>query len=237
MRRLLTLMFLLSPAGYGQRWSDLQTPVPLHQGDTLVIGFLGGWEHWDDEARSIRQLVQRLRREGLPGVHAETISNHRRHLALELIERALDANGDGQLDSKERSRVRILLLGHSLGGNAVVKLARELDERGIPVTLSVQIDSVGLHDDVVPGNVETAVNFYQRDGLPIIGDANVRAADPVRTHFLGNIRYSTRDQHIDMSSASWIRRTLGGPHARLEQDPRLWSQIDQLIHEAIAGSR
>ena len=64
---------------------------------------------------------------------------------------------------------RIIVYGQSFGGAPAVKLDRELDALGIPVALSLHIDSVGANDRLIPANVEAAVNFYEREGFPIRG--------------------------------------------------------------------
>ena len=225
----------LAPAvASGQVFSDLSTPLPLPKGSTLVIGFLGGWDRWDDPNRGVRRLAFRLREED-PGVFAEAMSNHRQKLALELIGKAFDWNHNGRLDAEERAQAHIILYGQSLGGGAVVKVARQLQTLDIPVLLTVQVDSVSRHDDVIPANVAAAANLFQRDGPPIMGRRRVRAADPSRTRILGNLQYHYRSKKIDMSSASWKRKTLEGAHAKMELDPEVWARVEGFIQGAIAG--
>jgi len=68
----------------------------------------------------------------------------------------------------ERSSARIILYGHSWGASEAINLARSLQKDGIPVLLTIQIDSIpkiGQNDRWIPANVAQAVNFYQRDGL------------------------------------------------------------------------
>ena len=96
--------------------------MPIPPGTTLVIGFLGGYERWNNEHRSVRRLVLKLRARS--GVFAESISNHNQKVALNLIRRALDTNRDGRLDAAERARARIILFGQSWGGAAVINIAR-----------------------------------------------------------------------------------------------------------------
>jgi pimeloyl-ACP methyl ester carboxylesterase len=223
---------LICPMLCAQRLSDLTAPAPLPPGSTLVIGFLGGFERWDDDHRSVRQLTLKLR--ARQGVYAESISNRRRKVALELIRRALDTNQDGNLDPEERARARVILFGQSWGGAAALATARDLDQLGIPVLLTVQVDSMGLHDQVVPANVRAAVNFYQHDPLTIQGRAHIRAADPAKTRILGNFGASYFLRPVDETNASWARRTFGGSHAKMELDPIIWSQVEQYISGAIA---
>jgi len=46
-------------------------------------------------------------------------------------------------------------------------MARLLEKDGIPVLLTVQVDSVskGQDDKLISANVAQAINFYQIDGL------------------------------------------------------------------------
>lgn len=223
---------LCCPMLCAQRLSDLATPTPIPLGATLVIGFLGGYERWNDEHRSIRQLTLKLRKK--PGVYAESISNHNSPIALKLIHRALDTNRNGKLDPDERARARIILYGQSWGGAAAIATARDLEKLGIPVLLTVQVDSVGVHDQVIPANVMAAANFYQHDPLTIQGRQDIRAADPARTRILGNFRESYIQRSIDETDASWARRTFGGSHAKMELDPAIWNQVEQYVVDAIS---
>lgn len=229
-----SLALLVAPSRCrGQNLSDFTTRVPLARGNTLVIGFLGGWERWDDPNRGVRKLARKLRASGIPGVFAETVSNHRQELALELIQSAFDWNHNGRLDPEERAGARIILYGQSLGGAAVVLLARKLHALGIPVMLTVQVDSVGRNDGVIPSNVAAAANLFQHDGPPIMGRTTIRAADPSRTRILGNLRYRYWFKSVDMSSATWARKNLGGAHAKMEQDPKVWAQVERMVRQAI----
>ena len=42
-------------AGFrGKQYHDFNTPTPLRGDQTLILGFLGGFEPWDDESRGVR---------------------------------------------------------------------------------------------------------------------------------------------------------------------------------------
>jgi pimeloyl-ACP methyl ester carboxylesterase len=233
--RFLLSMYLWSSIIHAQRLSDFVVPTPIPPGSTLVVGFLGGYERWDDEHRSVRRLVLKLRARN--GVFAESISNHRQRIALRLIRRTLDTNGDGKLDPAERAVARVILFGQSWGGAATLNIARQLDRLGVPVLLTIQVDSVGLRDQIVPANVRAAVNFYQRDPLTIEGRSEIRAADSSRTAILGNFKQSYIWRPVDRaatSNSSWVRSTLGGSHARMELDPAIWNSVERFINEAIS---
>ena len=216
-----------------QRASQLATPTPIPNGSTLVIGFLGGYDRWDDSHRGVRQLVLKLREH--PGVYAESISNHHRALALKLIRQVLDTNHNGQLDPDERADARIILFGQSWGGAAAIATARDLETLGIPVQLTVQIDSVGIHDDIIPSNVRAAANFYQHDPFTSIhGRRKIRAADPSQTTILGNFESSYVFRSVDESNASVPRQVFGGSHTKMELDPVVWNRVERYISDAIA---
>src|SRR5512146_2066286 len=102
---LLLAAVLFCTMAHAQRLADLAVPTPIPRGSTLVIGFLGGYERWNDEHRSVRRLVLKLRERN--GVFAESISNHNQRVALRLIRVALDTNRNGKLDADEKARARV----------------------------------------------------------------------------------------------------------------------------------
>ena len=136
----------------GQRYYDFKTPTPLPRDHLLILGFLGGREPWDSRNSGVRKLALRLRRMNLPGVSVETVENKKRDLAIQLIRRSLDLDGDGKASPK-KTHARLVMYGQSFGGAAVVKLARQLQAMSLPVLLTIQIDSVGRDDSVIPQNV------------------------------------------------------------------------------------
>ena len=165
-RHSMTLVYLLSAVlsfgtGCATRpsYRSFVTPTPLPPNEYLILGLMAGREPWDNDQRPVRKMALKLRALSLPGVHVETVENNRRELALRLIRNAFDRNRDGKLDAQELSAVGLILYGHSFGGAAVVKLARQLKEMGVPVLLTVQVDSVGKDDQVIPSNVARAANF------------------------------------------------------------------------------
>ena len=228
---LLAAFLCISSAG-AQRVADLDIQTPIPPGSTLIIGFLGGYERWNDQHRSVRRLVLKLRARN--GIFAESISNHNQKTALNLIRRALDTNRDGQLDAAERARARVILFGQSWGGAATINIARELDRLDVPVLLTVQVDSVGLSDNVIPKNVSAAVNFYQHDPFTIEGRDEIRAADSSKTAILGIFEETYVRRSLDQTNSSWARSTLGGSHAKMELDPAIWNSVEQYINEAIS---
>jgi hypothetical protein len=213
----------------GQTYESFTTPTPLGEGETLVVGFMGGREPWDNPMHVVRRIALSLRSKGLPGVHVETVENRKRRLAVELVRHAFDRDRNGRLDEHERGSARVVVYGQSFGGAAVLKFARELDEIGVPVLLAVQMDSVGRDDRVVPPNVARAANLFQRDGLVIRGEPEIVAADPERTVVLGNFEYDYRDKAIDVSQVSWFKKLFRVAHTKFEHDPEVSAKVEALI--------
>jgi hypothetical protein len=232
--RVLILFCASGAGGWAQRRSDLRVPTPIREGETLVLGFLGGREPWDNDQRGARRLALELRALGRPDLHVETLANRKRGLAVELIGAALDRDRDGRLDPGERTSARVVLYGQSFGGAAVVKLARRLHRMDVPVLLTVQVDSVGLGDAVIPPNVRTAANLYQREGWIIRGEPEIRTADPSRTRILGNFRYDYRGKHIDLSGVSWLKKLFRHAHTKMDFDPDVWAHVRRLILDAVS---
>ncbi|HEX2492035.1 MAG TPA: hypothetical protein VHR27_21700 [Blastocatellia bacterium] len=217
----------------GQRYHHFTTPTPLEENKILILGFLGGREPWNNPHRNVRKLALKLRAQYPDTTRVETVENKKRNLALELIRRAFDRNHDGQLDAQERANVRLIIYGQSFGGAAVVKLARELERMGAPVLLTVQVDSVGRGDRIIPANVARAANLFQRNGLFIRGEPEVRAQDPSRTVIIGNFEFDYRNKKIDLSEESRMKRLFRVAHTKMDFDPAVWSLVEELIVKEI----
>ena len=56
----------------------------------------------------------------------------------------------------------VILIGHSLGGNAAFRIAKRLEAKGIPVSYLATFDPTQSFS--VPTNVQSFVNFYQNNG-------------------------------------------------------------------------
>lgn len=216
-----------------QRYRDFTTPRPLPPNSYLIVGFMGMVERWNSETRPVRKLALDLRAKGFPNVYVETVENKHGGLALRLIRDALDRKGDAKLDEQELASARIILYGHSLGAAAVVNLARELKSLGVPVLLTIQVDSVGFDDRTIPENVARAANFYQHTSPLLRGRAKIRAADPQATLILGNFKYDYSHKQVDLSQISFFERTFGGAHTRMEFDPDVWAAVEHLILQEI----
>ncbi len=220
-----------------QRYQDFTVPTPLREGDLLIVGFMGGRESWNNDKRGVRKLAVKLRTMNLPGVHVETVEIRNRPLAIELIRKAFDYNRDGHLDARERGSARVVIYGQSFGGAAVVKLARQLKKIEVPVLLTVQVDSVGRSDKVIPSNVVRAANLFQRDGLIIKGEGQIRSEDPSKTTIIGNFKFAYGGKKIDLSEVSWLKRLFQAAHTKMDHDPEVWALVEKIILDVISTKR
>ena len=212
----------------GQRYEDFETRTPLAEKHFLVLGFMGGRDSWKAK-NHLQGLAMKFRSMRHPLLHVETVENRKREFAIELIKKALDRDGNGLLQAKERASARVILYGQSFGGAAVVKLARQLNELQVPVLLTVQIDSVGRGDGRIPPNVTRAASLFQRNGILISGEAPIVAEDPLRTTILGNFEFDYRQKEIDISEVPWYKKVFREAHTKMEHDPEVWEKVEDLI--------
>lgn len=201
-------------------------PAPL-----IVIGFMGGHVRAGNLVHREARLVRDLDRGCPDAVRAMTFANRDEAAALDSVLNLLDTNRDGRLSDNEKSAARIILFGHSWGASEAVNLAQELDRRGIPVLLTIQVDSVRKHgeqDGSIPANVREAINFYQSEGM-LHGRRSIQAIDPTRTTILGSYESSYKIRPVPCAGFPWFARAFMKPHIEIENDVAVWNRIDALI--------
>ncbi len=97
----------------------------------------------------------------------------------------------------------VILVGHSLGGDAVVNLANRLNspEAGFrDVHLLVTLDSIGFDNDIIPKNVSKNLNFML-DRSYIFNDGPNVARDHVKTDVVNILRpegHTQIDESVDV---------------------------------------
>src|ERR1700730_3439313 len=234
----LLCFFLSAVLTLGESGSPIPviTPHPSAMPPAMVIGFVGGFVKHNNLVHGTVQVVDHLRNEFPAGVYVQAFENRRREKAYKAIFERLDLNHDGALSREEKQNARIVIFGHSWGASETVTLARKLERAGIPVLLTIQVDSVskiGQNDGVIPANVEQAVNFYQPDGV-VHGRPRIRAADPERTEIVGNYRFDYKANPIRCDGYPWFDRILVRSHTEIECDPSVWSQVESLIHSKLS---
>jgi hypothetical protein len=201
----------------------------------IVIGFVGGMVRGNNSVHSEVQLATRLRKDYPSGVQVRMFENRQGQQARREILRLLDVNHDGKLSAGEKLDARIAIYGHSWGASETVTLARALGREGIPVLLTIQVDSItklGENDESIPANVAEAVNFYQRRGL-LHGRPQIRAADASHTQILGNFQFDYRTNTVNCEGYPWYARVFMRPHIEIESDPSVWRQVESLIRSKL----
>jgi pimeloyl-ACP methyl ester carboxylesterase len=100
----------------------------------------------------------------------------------------------------------IILIGHSMGGDACLAFAELLNAAGIPVNLLVTYDPSRLAEDVPP-NVERYINIFQSSNM--MGGGNVVQGSRFHGHYAS---YNLKDHHelihINIEKADRIQEQL-----------------------------
>lgn len=211
----------------------------MHTPPAIVIGFVGGFVRSNDKRHREVQFAAHIRESYSPDVDAEVFGNHEEKEAFKRIIFLLDSDHDRVLTTSEKHGARIIIYGHSWGATEALQLARELERDEIPVQLTVLIDSIakpGQNDSMVPPNVENAVNFYQRRGL-LHGQSRIEAVDPRQTKILGNFQMTYKRHPVNCSAFPWYSRFFTKSHLEIENDPRVWDQVNSLIEEQLAAAK
>jgi hypothetical protein len=230
---------LLAPAAFSQALLPSSAASRSSRPTTIVIAFVGGFVRHNDMVHGTVQLAARLRSEYPEGVTVKVFENHHEDEAYRAVLHLLDADHDGSPSTAEKENARIVIFGHSWGGSETVRLARQLGKAGIPVLLTVQVDSIQKtheNDAVIPPNVREAANFYQPDGL-LHGRPDIRAADPSRTKILGNFRFDYKTNPITCDDKyPLINRVFMKTHTEIECDPKVWNEVESLVKSNLPDS-
>ena len=195
--------------------STVETP-PSHAGCKIIYaGFVGALETSNHKGSGVVQIRDILRGPDYPDVCANSFIPFSWTSGRDWILTHFPSH-PGVLTSKElESAPRIILVGHSTGGWAMLSVARDLRDKHIPVELTVQIDSVGVTDYTIPSNVSSGAIFHAWDALMFMTTKHIRLEDPLHTKIIANVL---------VKNAS---------HLSITRDPR----IRQLVMDAVARLR
>jgi hypothetical protein len=222
------LACLFVPAARAQ---TLQQDSPSIKPQLIVVGFMGGHVKGGNLIHKEAQLASELQKEHPLSVDAAVFANHDAQAALQFVLHRLDRNHEGRLNADEKNTARIVIYGHSWGASETVAFARQLNTLGIPVLLTIQVDSVqklNEDDTDIPPNVREAINFYQAEGL-LHGRSLIAAMDPKQTTILGNFESSYKNNPVVCASYPWLARVFMKQHIEIENDPSVWGKIATLI--------
>ena len=104
---------------------------------------------------------------------------------------------------------KIVLVGHSLGANAAVNVARELQNANVPVALLVAFSPAD--SKAVPGNVARAIDYYQSNSTAF------------NTPYSRGVGFSGTLRNIDLAKDANIH------HLNIEKSPRLHAETIRQI--------
>jgi hypothetical protein len=108
-------------------------------------------------------------------------------------------------------KVIVVLVGHSLGGNAIFDAAYELDQRNVPIELLVSFDATNPRP--APKNVLHVVNFFQQNGF---GKQVTAGPD-----FKGQL------SNVDLTAET------GLSHTTIDKSPRLHAMVMRKIADVV----
>jgi hypothetical protein len=181
----------------------------------IYLGFVGALERSDNKDSGVVQIRNELRGKEFPDVCARSYSPYRWRDGRDWLLVHFPSHG-GELSPDElQHSPRVILVGHSMGGWAMMNVARELRSRDIPVELTIQVDSVGITDYTLPRNVRNGAIFYAHDVLMFLTTKRLRREDPSRTRILAKVTVA------------------GAGHESITRDPR----IRDLVMKAVERLR
>ena len=209
--------------------------VPVPTGRIIFIGVHGGnpptWDEaeWFDpqqwlpyqaiDLQDQRAVTEIAYRESVMHVAALQIGRHFPNSITIMI------RGDSQVVSDLLEAIycvgdRILLVGHSFGGQVVEELARDLKRRQIAVDALVYIESFWSNGSV-PDNVKRALNFYVPASFTLCrGLETIKAEDPIGTEAINIAIPNPRGPYSGICAE----------HRNIDSDPRVWKGIfDRII--------
>lgn len=181
----------------------------------IYLGFVGALEPAHNKHSGVVQIGDLLQGKDFPDVCSKTYSPYVWGEGLHWLLTHFPSHS-GVLSDEELSLApRVILVGHSMGGWAMINVARKLNSRDIPVELTIQVDSVGITDYTLPRNINYAAIFHARDVLMPLTTKKLRLEDPSHTKLLKNVTVK------------------GAGHESITRDPR----IRELVMQTIADLR
>ena len=146
-----------------------------------ILGWLGIW------SRGMDVIAQRV--DADVGVEATSLANQEWERLASFIRTEHEAG---------RWSGPLILVGHSIGADDQVRVAKRLNQGNVPVDLLILIDPTV--PPVIPPNVNHCVNIFKShpglDTVPAFRGIKVSAADPTRT-LVENINLRTTKVGFD----------------------------------------
>ena len=159
-----------------------QEPRFVREGHVYcILGWLGIW------SRGVDVIAQRVNAE--LGVQATSLANQEWTKLASFVRTEHEAG---------RWSGPLILVGHSIGADDQVRVAKRLNQGNVPVDLLILIDPTV--PPIIPPNVRHCVNIFKShpglDTVPAFRGIKVRAANPART-LIENINLRTIKVEFD----------------------------------------
>ena len=181
----------------------------------IYLGFVGALETSGNKRSGVVQIRNTLQTKEYSDVCAKSFSPYAWTDGRDWLLHYFPSHG-GPLSPEELQQApKVILVGHSMGGWAMLSVARDLRSREIPVELAIQVDSVGITDHTIPRNVKSAAIFHANDILMFMTTKSVKREDPNYTKMVADIRVA------------------GAGHESITRDPR----IRELVMDMVASLR
>ena len=175
----------------------------------------------DHRTSGIVQIRDTLRGPTYPDVCAKSFLPYNPSAGLEWILSHFPLHAGPLTADELQHGPRIILVGHSTGGWAMLSVARDLRDKDIPVELTIQVDSVGIDDVTVPNNVKEGAIFHAHDALMFMTTKRLKVQDASKTKIVADILVK------------------GAGHLSITRDPRIRAlvvkTIERLRAEDAAG--
>lgn len=184
----------------------------------IYAGFVGAMETSDHKASGIVQIRDTLREPAYRDVCARSFLPYNPSAGLDWILAHFPAHTGPFSHQEVQAGPRIILVGHSTGGWAMLTVARELRDRDIPVELTIQVDSVGIDDVTIPSNVKRGAIFYAHDYLMFMTTKRLKLQDASKTTIVADVLVK------------------GASHLSITRDPRIRDLVVKTIEQLRAGA-
>ncbi len=171
----------------------------------IYAGFVGAMETSNHKHSGVVQIRDTLRGADFPDVCADSFMPISWTSGRDWILTHFPSHAGVLTDSELERAPRIILVGHSTGGWAMLSVARDLRDKGIPVELTVQIDSVGFTDYTIPKNVSTGAIFHAWDALMFMTTKHIHMEDPSQTKLIADVLVKDAS-HLSITRDPRIRR-------------------------------
>jgi hypothetical protein len=177
----------------------------------IYLGFVGALEPANNKFSGIVQIRKTLQGKEYSDVCANSFSPYVWMDGRDWLLKHFPGHAGALTPEELQQSPKVILVGHSMGGWAMISVARELRNRDIPVELTIQVDSVGITDYTIPRNVKSAAIFHANDVLMFMTTKHVQREDPNYTKLIADITVA------------------GVGHQSITRDPRIRELVMEMV--------